>query len=527
MSDPNTLVNKLWSYCNVLRDDGLSYGDYLEQLTYLLFLKMADEYTAAPWKRPSPVPAGYDWPSLLAKDGDALEVHYRKVLEHLAKQHGLLGLVFRKSQNKIQDPAKLRRLIADLIDREKWVSVGVDVKGDAYEGLLERNAQDTKSGAGQYFTPRPLIDAIVECIQPKPGETIIDPACGTAGFLLSAHAFLTNEKHYPGLSREQREHLRLDALRGVELVQGVTRLAAMNMLLHGVGPTPQELDVLRAKLIKKDKSPAVADAEIDERLPVRTDDSLRSLGSARFNVVLTNPPFGKKSSIMVVNEEGETDRESVVYEREDFWSTTTNKQLNFVQHVKSLLAIHGRAAVVVPDNVLFEGGAGENIRRSLLRECDVHTLLRLPTGIFYAQGVKANVLFFDRKPASADPWTKKLWVYDLRTNMHFTLKTSRLKRSDLDEFVRCYLAKKRKPTWSEKHPEGRWRAYDYTEIAGEDGKGGRDKCSLDLFWLKDESLLDADNLPDPDVIVGEIVEDLRAALEQLEAIQADLTSEGR
>ncbi len=522
MSDPNTLVNKLWSYCNVLRDDGLSYGDYLEQLTYLLFLKMADEYTAAPWKRASPVPEGYGWKSLLAKDGDALEVHYRKVLEHLGKQHGLLGLVFRKSQNKIQDPAKLRRLIADLIDRETWVMVGVDVKGDAYEGLLERNAQDTKSGAGQYFTPRPLIDAMVTCIRPKPGESIIDPACGTAGFLLAAHAFLTDEKNYPGLAREQREHLRLDALRGVELVQGVTRLAAMNLMLHGVGPTPQELDTLRAKLIKKGKSPDVADSEIDERLPVRTDDALRSLGAARYDVVLTNPPFGKKSSIMVVNAEGETDRDSISYEREDFWATTTNKQLNFVQHVKSLLAIHGRAAVVVPDNVLFEGGAGETVRRALLRECDVHTLLRLPTGIFYAQGVKANVLFFDRKPASHDPWTKKLWVYDLRTNLHFTLKTSRMKRADLDEFVGCYLAKKRKPTWSEKQPGGRWRAYDYAEIAGKDGKGGRDKCSLDLSWLADESLLDADNLPDPDVIVSEIIDDLRAALEQLEAIQADL-----
>ncbi len=520
MSDPNTLVNKLWSYCNVLRDDGLSYGDYLEQLTYLLFLKMADEYTAPPWKRPSPVPEGYDWKSLIGKDGDELEVHYRKLLEHLGKQHGLLGLVFRKSQNKIQDPAKLRRLIADLIDREKWVMVDVDVKGDAYEGLLERNAQDTKSGAGQYFTPRPLIDSIVECIAPQPGQTIIDPACGTAGFLLAAHAYLT--ANHPDLTREQRDHLRLDALRGVELVQGVTRLAAMNLMLHGVGPTPQELDSLRTQLIKKGKSPAAADAEIDARLPIHTDDALRELGSKRYDVVLTNPPFGKKSSIMVVTDAGETDRESIVYEREDFWATTPNKQLNFVQHVKSLLAIHGRAAVVVPDNVLFEGGAGETIRRALLRECDVHSLLRLPTGIFYAQGVKANVLFFDRKPASPDPWTKKLWVYDLRTNKHFTLKTNRMKRADLDEFVRCFKAKRRKATWSDKQPEGRWRPYDYAEVAGVDGKGGRDKCSLDLFWLKDESLLDADNLPDPDVIVGEIVEDLRAALEQLEAMQSDL-----
>lgn len=251
-----------------------------------LFLKMADEYTRAPWKRPSPVPEGYDWASLVAKDGDALEVHYRKTLEHLGRQHGLLGLVFRKAQNKIADPAKLRRLVADLIDRETWVMVGVDVKGDAYEGLLERNAQDTKSGAGQYFTPRPLIDAIVACVRPKPGEAIIDPACGTGGFLLAAHAFLTDQKQFPDLTKEQLEHLRLDALRGVEIVQGVTRLCAMNLLLHGVGPTAQELDALRRKLVGKGKKPEEADAAIDSRLPVRTDDALRELGSDRYQVVM-------------------------------------------------------------------------------------------------------------------------------------------------------------------------------------------------------------------------------------------------
>ena len=299
---------------------------------------------------------------------------------------------------------------------------------------------------------------------------------------------------------------------------------AMNLLLHGVGPTPQELDKLRGKLIAKGVKPAEADAQIDARLPVRTDDALRELGTARYQVVLTNPPFGKKSSIMVVTDEGETDRESILYERDDFWASTTNKQLNFVQHVKSLLDIHGRAAVVVPDNVLFEGGAGETVRRQLLRECDVHTLLRLPTGIFYAQGVKANVIFFDRKPASPTPWTSKLWVYDLRTNLHFTLKTRRMQRADLDEFVACYNPKnrherERKPTWSEKRPDGRWRAYAYDELVA------RDKCSLDLFWLKDDSLLDADNLPDPDEIAEEIAEDLRSALEQIEEILGDMGGE--
>jgi type I restriction enzyme M protein len=287
------------------------------------------------------------------------------------------------------------------------------VKGDAYEGLLEKNAQDTKSGAGQYFTPRALIRAIVDVIRPAPGETICDPACGTGGFLLAAHDYVA--EHYPNLDRDQKAHLRLDALHGVEIVDGVTRLCAMNLLLHGIGPTG-----------------GVGDP------PVRTDDSLRADPGTRFDVILTNPPFGRKSSVLVVNDEGEQEKQALTVVRDDFWASTSNKQLNFVQHVKTLLKIHGRAAVVVPDNVLFEGGAGETVRRKLLQECDVHTLLRLPTGIFYAQGVKANVLFFDRKPASATPWTGALWVYDLRTNAHITLRTNPLKRSDLDEFVAGY-----------------------------------------------------------------------------------------
>jgi type I restriction enzyme M protein len=501
----------------VLRDDGLSYADYLEQLTYLLFLKMAHEQTLPPYKRASPVPAGYDWPSLVALDGAELERHYRDVLLHLGQQHGLLRLVFQKAQNKIQDPSKLKRLVSDLIDREKWTRVGTDIKGDAYEGLLEKNAQDTKSGAGQYFTPRALIDAIVDVMRPKPGERIIDPACGTGGFLLSAHRHLT--ARFPNMTREEREQLRLEGLRGVEIVQSVTRLCAMNLLLHGVGPTPQELEAQRAQLVSGGMVPELADAQIERRLPVRTDDALREAGSDRFEVVLTNPPFGKKSSILVVTDEGDTERERVVYERDDFWASTTNKQLNFLQHCKSLLGMHGRCAIVVPDNVLFEGGAGETIRRKLLHECDVHTLLRLPTGIFYAQGVKANVLFFDRRPASPDPWTRRLWVYDLRTNQHFTLRTHPLQRADLDDFVACFRPDDRdgrEATWSEEAPGGRWRAYPYEELVA------RDKCSLDLFWLKDQSLLDADALPEPDDIAREIADDLRSALEQIESILADL-----
>jgi len=388
------IVQKLWNYCNILRDDGLSYGDYVEQLTYLLFLKMADEQTRPPFNKPNTIPKGYDWQSLLKRDGDELEIHYRHLLETLGKEKGLLGVIFRKAQNKIQDPAKLRRLIADLIDREQWMTLEADVKGDAYEGLLQKNAEDVKGGAGQYFTPRTLINAIVDVMRPEPAMTICDPACGTGGFLLAAHDFIADPKNYQ-LDKKQKARLKHDALRGVELVDAVARLCVMNLYLHGIG---------------------------GDESPISVKDSLAGHPGQYFEMVLTNPPFGKKSSVTVVNEQGEQEKESLVVVRDDFWASTSNKQLNFLQHVYTILKMHGRAAIVVPDNVLFEGGAGETVRRKLLHECDVHTLLRLPTGIFYSQGVKANVLFFDRKPASEKPWTKALWIYDLRTNKHFTLK---------------------------------------------------------------------------------------------------------
>ncbi len=494
MSNNRQVVDKLWNYCNLLRDDGLSYGDYVEQLTYLLFLKMADERTEPPYNENSFIPAGLDWNSLVALDGPELETQYRHILESLAREPGMLGTIFQKSQNKISDPAKLTRLVRDLIDRERWLSLDTDTKGDAYEGLLERNAQDTKGGAGQYFTPRPLIDAIVDCVRPQPGETIHDPAAGTAGFLLSAHRFIS--ENYD-LDRDEKRHLRLDALSGTELVPGVARLAAMNLLLHGVGP------------LKGDEGES----------PIAVKDSLLSRGTTRYDVVLTNPPFGKKSSVLVVNEEGEQERSTTSIVRDDFIATTSNKQLNFLQHVKNILKVNGRAAVVVPDNVLFEGGAGETIRRDLLKTADVHTLLRLPTGIFYAQGVKANVLFFDVKEASERPWTRRLWIYDLRTNKHFTLKTKQLQRSDLDEFVSCYHPENREdraPTWSEDNPDGRWRSYDYEELVA------RDKANLDIFWLRDESLDDAASLEDPDVIAAEIIEDLQTALDEISLIYPDL-----
>jgi type I restriction enzyme M protein len=489
-SQSATIVQRLWNYCNVLRDDGVSYGDYVEQLTYLLFLKMDDEQVRE-LSKPSAIPQGLGWQSLRERDGDELERHYRHILTELGKGSGLIPVIFRKAQNRIQDPAKLRRLI-DMIDSEIWIGLDMDVKGDIYEGLLEKNAQDIKSGAGQYFTPRPLIQAMVDVMRPQPGQTICDPACGTGGFLLAAYDHIVRN-HAP-LDRDQWDHLRHEALRGWEIVDNTARLCVMNLYLHGIGANG-------------------ADS------PIHVDDSLASDPGDRFDMVLTNPPFGKKSSVTYVTEAGELKRESQTIVRDDFWTSTSNKQLNFVQHVKTVLKIHGRAAVVVPDNVLFEGGAGETVRRKLLHECDVHTLLRLPTGVFYAQGVKANVLFFDRKPASATPWTQKLWIYDLRTNQHFTLKQNPLTRADLDEFVACFHPENRHartPTWSEDNPDGRWRAFTYDELLA------RDKVNLDIFWLRDESLEEATHLPDPDVLAAEIVEDLQAALEQFREIAEDL-----
>jgi len=485
MSESTGLVQKLWNYCNVLRDDGLSYGDYVEQLTYLLFLKMADEQTKPPFNRPAFLPVGLDWPSLIALDGDELEVHYRHVLTELGRRPGMIGVVFRKAQNKIQDPAKLRRLIADLIDRENWMTLDADVKGDAYEGLLEKNAEDVKTGAGQYFTPRALIRAIVEVMRPEPGVVICDPACGTGGFLLATHEYIA--QHNPLLDPDQKRHMRFEALQGTEIVDSAARLCVMNLLLHGIG------------------------AE-DADSPIRVDDSLKGDPGERYEMVLTNPPFGKKSSVQIVNVEGETEREDLVVVRDDFWASTSNKQLNFLQHCKTLLKINGRCAIVVPDNVLFEGGAGETVRRKLLDEFEVHTLLRLPTGIFYAQGVKANVLFFDRRPAQEAPWTTTLWVYDYRTNIHHTLKQCPLRLEDLADFISAFHAENR-----QERVEGeRFRPFSYPELLQ------RDKVSLDITWLRDESLEDSANLPPPEVIAAEIVEDLEAALAEFAQIASAL-----
>jgi type I restriction enzyme M protein len=478
----NTLVQKIWNFCHTLRDDGVGYGDYLEQLTYLLFLKLAHEYAQPPHSRDTHIPHGCDWNSLKAKTGEPLEAHYLKLLNKLGGETGMLGAIFFKAQNKIQDPAKLARLV-QMIDAEDWLGLDTDVKGDLYEGLLQKNAEDTKSGAGQYFTPRPLIQAMVECVLPQPLKTVADPACGTGGFFLGVNEWLTRGK----LNKAESHFLRHDTFHGNEIVAGTRRLCLMNLFLHNIGAL--------------DGAPMVdrSDALISE--PIKT-----------FDYVLANPPFGKKSSMTITNEDGEEDRDALTYERQDFWQTTSNKQLNFLQHIVSMLKTTGQAAVVLPDNVLFEGGAGEKIRRKLLETCDVHTLLRLPTGIFYAQGVKANVVFFDAKPKDGKLHTKGVWIYDLRTNQHFTLKTRPLKRDDLQDFVDCYNTANR----HKRKETERFKYFDYKTLVA------RDKANLDIFWLKDDSLDNLDDLPPPDVLAQEIVDHLEAALASFRDVAAAL-----
>lgn len=487
----SSIISKVWNFAHVLRDDGVGYGDYLEQITYLLFLKMVDEYSKPPHNRKVNIPEKYNWENLTSKRGAELEAHYTELLRELGQTTGILGQIFTKSQNKIQDPAKLLKII-DMIDKEQWAMMGADLKGKIYEGLLEKNAEDTKSGAGQYFTPRALIKVMVECIKPQPLKTIADPACGTGGFFLAAYDHIVDNHK---LDREEKAFLKNQTFYGNEIVAGTRRMCLMNMFLHNIG-------------------------EIDGETFISPNDALIADDGDRYDYVLANPPFGKKSSMTITNEQGEQEKQDLSYNRQDFWATTSNKQLNFLQHIRTMLRVNGQAAVVLPDNVLFEGGAGETVRKELLRTTELHTILRLPTGIFYAHGVKANVLFFANKPASKDPWTKEIWFYDYRTNIHHTLKKNPLKQSDLDEFVKLYNSAnraKRKETWSEDNPDGRWKKYTYEEIIA------RDKTNLDIFWLKDKSLADLDNLPDPDELAEEIIENLEAGLESFREIVGELS----
>ena len=475
----NTLVHKIWSFCDTLRDDGLGYNDYLEQLTYLLFLKMADEN-----KSKYNLPAICDWQSLLNNKGGSLLDQYEKVLKTLSETGGMLEIIFSGSQNKIHDSSKLKKLI-HLINEENWTSTGSDIKGEIYESLLQKNAES--SGAGQYFTPRPIIQAVVECIQPSSKDTIADPSCGTGGFFLGALEYLEKKMK---LTPAQRKFIMFDAFHGWEIEKSTARLCLMNLYLHGIGDLKKTPDI-------------------------HVTDSLKVKLKHKVNIVLANPPFGKSSSDIPTTDEKLADKEGYFF-RNDFWITTGNKQLAFLQHIVTMLQRDGKAAVVLPDNVLFEGGAGEAIRKKLLEEVNLHTILRLPTGIFYAHGVKSNVIFFDIRKASVKRGTSEIWFYDYRTNVHHTPKKNPLTFDSLKDFVKCYSPgnrAKRKETWSKKNPHGRWRKYHYDEIIG------RDKTNLDICWLKDENLINTDNLPEPEILINEIIEDIESALTNFKTIR--------
>lgn len=444
------LVKRVWSFCNVLRDEGVGASDYLEQITFLLFLKMADELDRD-------MPAEWNWQILASKSGSELKDYYEKLLAELGKEPGMLGQMFLQAKNHINTPSRLSGLI-DMIGRETWSGLNTDLKGNIYEELLAKTAEDKKSGAGQYFTARALISVIMSCVRPQPGETLCDPASGTGGFFLKAYEYIL-ENYADKMDVKQKRFLKNKTFSGNEIVATTRRLCLMNMYLHNMG-------------------------ELDGDVPVELKDALVSSPTKLVKIVTTNPPFGKKTAQTVINDDGEESKEKQLYNRQDFWCETSNKQLNFVQHIRTLLRTDGRAAVVLPDNVLFEKGAGETIRKKLMETMDLHTILRLPTGIFYAQGVRANVLFFDARPASKDVQTKEVWVYDYRTNVHHTLKSNPLKESDLADFVKCYNPEnrhKRTETWSEATPEGRWRKFTYAEIIEREG------TNLDFKWLKEET----------------------------------------
>lgn len=468
----NILVQKIWSFCDTLRDDGLGYNDYLEQLTYLIFLKMAHE-NGAKYRLPDIC----DWKSLVENKGGNLLDQYENILKSLSDAGGMLEKIFSGSQNKIHDSAKLKKLI-NLINEENWSSTGTDIKGEIYESLLQKNAES--SGAGQYFTPRPVIQAMVECIKPKPGETIADPSCGTGGFFLGALEYLSRPS---SLSHSDMEFIKFRAFHGWEIEKSTARLCLMNLYLHGIGDLSKTPDI-------------------------HVTDSLKVSLKNKVDIVFANPPFGKTSSDVPTTDEKLAIKDGY-FLRKDFWVTTGNKQLAFLQHIVTMLNLNGRAAVVLPDNVLFEGGTGETIRRKILDECNLHTILRLPTGIFYAHGVKANILFFDLQKNKKE----EIWIYDYRTNIHHTLKKNPLSFADLRHFVDCYNAKKRVQTWSESTPEGRWRKFNYDEILN------RDKVNLDISWLKDNSVIDVENLPDADNLIDDIIENLENALANFRTIR--------
>ena len=427
-----SLTKKVWTLATTLSGQGIGFTDYITQLTYLLFLKM-DAENVEMFDEQSAIPEGYRWEDLTALDGLDLLRQYEETLKLLSEQDNLIGTIYTKAQNKIDKPVYLKKVIT-LIDEENWLVMDGDVKGAIYESILEKNGQDKKSGAGQYFTPRSLIQAMVDVTQPKITETICDPACGTGGFLLAAYDYMKTQSQ----DKAKRTFLKDKALHGFDNTALVVTLASMNLYLHGIGT---------------------------DRSPIICQDSLERQPETLMDVILANPPFGTRPA------------GSVDIDRPDFYVETKNNQLNFLQHMMVMLKSGGRAAVVLPDNVLFEGGAGETIRKELLKNFNLHTILRLPTGIFYAQGVKANVLFF----SNGTP-TKKVWFFDYRTGIKHTLATNPMRRHHLDEFVECFNAAdiaRRKPTYdADSNPNGRWRCYDVEEITK------RDKTSLDISWIK-------------------------------------------
>lgn len=431
------IVAKLWNLCNVLRDDGITYHQYVTELTYILFLKMCKETGTE-----DAIPAQYRWDSLLSRDGLPLKKHYQELLTHLGEEcTGRVREIYQGAQTSIDEPKNLAKIITT-IDQFDWFTAKEEGLGNLYEGLLEKNANEKKSGAGQYFTPRVLINVMTRLIAPQPGERCNDPACGTFGFMIAADQYVKEQTDdLFALSIEEQEFQRTKAFTGCELVHDTHRLALMNAMLHGI------------------------------ESPIYLGDTLSAFGTQMcgYDVVLTNPPFGTKKG-------GERAT------RDDLTFLTSNKQLNFLQHIYRSLNTTGnaRAAVVLPDNVLFADGDGERIRQDLMEKCKLHTILRLPTGIFYAQGVKTNVLFFTRGKTDRGN-TREIWFYDLRSDMPSFGKTNPLKESHFDEFVECYKGgnmEERAQTYSEENPNGRWRKYTIDEIMA------RDKTSLDITWMR-------------------------------------------
>ena len=464
----NEIVAKLWNLCNVLRDDGITYHQYVTELTYILFLKMAKETDTE-----AGIPEEYRWDKLASKDGLELKRFYEELLRVLGEDcTGRIQEIYNGARSNIEEPANLKKIITN-IDGLDWYSAKEEGLGNLYEGLLEKNANEKKSGAGQYFTPRVLIDVMTELIAPQPGERCNDPACGTFGFMIAADTYVkehTNELF--DLDEDQQRFQKYEAFTGGELVHETHRLALMNAMLHDIEGKIYLCDTLsnQGKVMKD------------------------------FDVVLTNPPFGTKKGGERAN-------------RDDFTFTTSNKQLNFLQHIYRSLKADGkaRAAVVLPDNVLFADGEGERIRQDLMDKCNLHTVLRLPTGIFYAQGVKTNVLFFTRGTSDKDN-TKEVWFYDLRTNMPSFGKTNPLKAEHFDGFKKAYTASDRHSVEDE-----RWNCFTYDQIAVE-GKNH----SLDLGLIRDDSVLDYDDLPDPIESGEECIAQLEEAVDLLMSVVKEL-----